>query len=240
MKTKSTLWILLLVLIFYISWAIPQFIILKSQNSLLPNLIFSTIFTGLIGCLAPIYLKNKYQWTYNKKSSKKIAGYLFLIIAIVFSIVLSGSLFKVIELKYSWIMILKYILLFFPMSLGIGLFAFLLIPNSISGWTNSRPKSILMIFLISVFFFLGFYIDSLFHNIELAGIMGFIGLLLGLSYFFLRKFWIVYFTLFLIILINTLADNQYNEYQYWIVITSTLISLLIIFFDYLKNKKNLA
>lgn len=160
-----------------------------------------------------------------------------MVLAIIFSTVLSGAIFKVVELKYSSILILKYILLFFPMSLGIGLFAFLLIPNTVQDWEKNKMKSVLLMLSISIFFFLSFYVDSLFQDIELAATMGFIGLLLGLSYLFLGNFWVVYTTLFIIMLVNTLADNKYDEYSYWVVIVSTLLSLTILTFDFIKNRK---
>lgn len=124
------------------------------------------------------------------------------------------------------------------MSLGIGLFAFLLIPNMIQDWNKNKIKSVLLVFSISFFFFLSFYVDSLFQDIELAATMGFIGLLLGLSYIFLGNFWVVYLTLFIIMLVNTLADNKYDEYSYWVVIVSTLLSLTLLMFDFVKNRKN--
>ena len=124
------------------------------------------------------------------------------------------------------------------MSLGIGLFAFLLIPNMIQDWNKNKIKSVLLVFSISFFFFLSFYVDYLFQDIELAATMGFIGLLLGLSYVFLGNFWVVYPALFIIMLVNTLADNKYDEYSYWVVIVSTLLSLTILMFDFIKNRKN--
>ena len=232
MKTK----LFFSIVLFYICWGISQLISIKTQQSLLSSLLFSIVFTGLIGAFIPIYFKNRFHWSYNKPSSSKILGYVFLILAIVFSTALSGAFVKVIELKYSWDLILKYILLFFPMSLGIGFFAFLLIPNTKQGWENNKIKSVLLVVSISIFFFLSFYIDSLFQDIELAATMAIIGLLLGLGYLFLRNFWIVYSALFIIMLVNTLADNKYDEYSFWIVIISTLLSLIILMFDFIKNK----
>ena len=236
MKTKLISLTIFSIVLFYICWGISQLISIKTQQSLLSSLLFSIVFTGLIGAFIPIYFKNRFRWSYNKPSSSKILGYVFLILAIIFSTALSGAFVKVIELKYSWDLILKYILLFFPMSLGIALFAFLLIPNTIQGWENNKIKSVLLVVSISIFFFLSFYIDSLFQDIELAATMGFIGLLLGLGYLFLRNFWIVYLSLFIIMLVNTLADNKYDEYSFWIVIISTLLSLTILMFGFIKNK----
>lgn len=238
MKTKSSFLLIFSITAFYIGWGVSQLISIKTRYSLLSSLLFSVVFTGLIGCFIPIYLKNRFHWSYNKPGSNRIAGYLFLILTIVFSTILSGAFVKAIDLKYSWSLILKYILLFFPMSLGIGLFAFLLIPNMIQDWNKNKIKSVLLVFSISFFFFLSFYVDSLFQDIELAATMGFIGLLLGLSYVFLGNFWVVYPALFIIMLVNTLADNKYDEYSYWVVIVSTLLSLTILMFDFIKNRKN--
>jgi len=236
-KRKSTSLAVFAIAVFYFVWGVSQLISIKTQYSLLSSLLFSTVFTGLIGCFIPIHFKNRFRWSYNKPDSNKTAGYLFLVLAIIFSTVLSGAVFKVVELKYSSILILKYILLFFPMSLGIGLFAFLLIPNTVQDWEKNKMKSVLLMLSISIFFFLSFYVDSLFQDIELAATMGFIGLLLGLSYLFLGNFWIVYTALFIIMLVNTLADNKYDEYSYWVVIVSTLLSLSILTFDFIKNRK---
>ena len=217
MKIKLSFLLFFSIVFFYIGWGVIQLISVKTQYSLLSSLLFSIVFTGLIGCFIPIYLKNKFFWSYNKPSSNKIIGYLFLIVAILFSTILSGALVKAIELEYSGSIILKYILLFFPMSLGVGLFAFLLIPNMIQGWEKNKMKSVLLVISISIFFFFSFYMDSLFQDVELAITMGFIGLLLGVGYLFLRNFWIVYLALFIIMLVNTLSDNKYDEYSYWVV-----------------------
>jgi len=238
MKTNSASLSIFSIAAFYIGWGVSQLLSIKTQYSLLSSLLFSIVFTGLIGCFIPIYFKNRFLWKYNKPGSNRIAGYLFLILEIVFSTILSGAFVKAIDSKYSWSLILKYILLFFPMSLGIGLFAFLLIPNMLHDWNKNKIKSVLLIVSISIFFFLSFYVDSLFQDMELAATMGFIGLLLGLGYFFLRNFWVVYLTLFIIMLVNTLADNKYDEYSYWVVIASTLLSLTILAFDFIKNRKS--
>lgn len=235
MKTKPLHLAFLSIAFFYIGWGVSQLIGIKMHNSLLSSLLFPFVFTGLIGTFIPIFFKNIFNWKYKRLSSNKIAGYFFLILAVIFSTLLSGAFVKVIDLNYSWNLILKYVLLFFPMSLGIGLFAFLLIPNVIYNWEKSRNKSILLIASISIFFFISFYVDSLFQDIELAATMGLIGILLGLAYFFIRNFWVVYSVLFIIMLVNTLADNKYDEYSYWVVAISSILSLVILLFDFIKN-----
>jgi hypothetical protein len=241
MKRRLTIWTIMSIAIFYISWGIPQFIKYKINDNILSNIIFSIIFTGVVGCCIPIFFKNKLEWTFNRPGSKRVIGFLLLVITILFGTLLSGAIFKVIELEYSWIIILKYVLLFFPMSLAISLFAFLMIPNTINGWMSNKAKGLFLVISIALFFFFAFYTDTLFRDIELAGIMGFLGLLFGLCYYFLRNFWMVYFGFFITMLINTLADNKYDEYQFWIVITSTLFSLIVLGIDLIKNRrKNFA
>jgi uncharacterized membrane-anchored protein len=107
----------------------------------------------------------------------------------------------------------------------------------VTGWRNDKKKSVLLVIAIGIFFFLSFYIDSLFQDLELAATMGVIGLLLGFAYLFLRNFWVVCSALFVIMLVNTLADNKYDDYSYWVVIVSTLLSLTILTFDILMNNK---
>lgn len=237
MKIRLIVISLSIIALFFISWGLAQFIAIEMQKTLLSSIIFSILFTGIIGCVIPIYLKNSLQWSYNRTSSSKITGYVFLMLAIIFSTLFSGALIKVIKLGYSWNIFLKYVFLFFPLSLAIGLFAFLLIPNTIRDWESNKVKGALLVISISIFFFLAFYIDSLFQDIALAATMGFIGLLLGLGYFFLRKFWVVYSALFIIMLVNTLADNKYDDYSYRIVFAGTLISLSVLIIDFIHNKK---
>jgi hypothetical protein len=236
MKRTIQFWIIPSILLFYISWGVPQLLSQKMGNSILPDLIFSTIFTGIAGCLIPIIIKNKFNLTYNQARSRKILGFVILIFTILFSTVFSEAIFQVIELNYSSLMIIKYIFLFLPMSLAISLFAFHLIPNTIDQ-LNIKAKGLVTVFAIAVFFFFGFLVDTVFGELELASIMGFLGLMFGLSYIFLRNFFIVYIGFFITMLINTLAENKYDEHLVWLVILSTTISFSIIGYDYLKNRK---
>jgi hypothetical protein len=52
-----------------------------------------------------------------------------------------------------------------------------------------------------------------------------------IGYLFLRSFWVVCSALFVIMLVNTLAGNKYDEYSYCVVIVSTLLSLTILTLD---------
>ncbi len=56
-----------------------------------------------------------------------------------------------------------------------------------------------------------------------------------IGYLFLRNFWVVCSALFIIMIVNTLADNKYDDYSYWVVIISTLLSLAILTFDFIVN-----
>jgi len=162
MKTKSLFWAFISIAVFYTCWGVSQLISINTRYSLLSSLLFSIVFTGLIGCLVPIYFKNRFRWSYNETGSNRLIGYLFLVVAILFSTILSGALLKVVALQYSWLLLLKYILLFFPMSLGIGLFAFLLIPNMVTGWRNDKKKSVLLVIAIGIFSFSHFTLTHCF------------------------------------------------------------------------------
>jgi hypothetical protein len=238
MNKELTIITVIALIAFYLAWGIPQLLVQKMDGSTYPDFLFSTVFTGITGCLVPILIKNKFDLTYNRSVKRRILGILILILTILFGTIGSGAFIEAVKIDYSFLLILKYILLFIPMSLGISLFAFHLIPHVIDK-LNTKAKDLITVVSIGVFFFIGFLIDSVFGDFELAGIMGVLGILFGLSYIFIRNFWIVYLGFFLTMLTNTLAENKYDEHSYWIVIMSTLISLIIIAFDLLETRKKL-
>ncbi len=151
------------------------------------------------------------------------------LLTLVSGVVFSGALTKTIELGYSAIIVLKYALLFFPMTLGISLFVFLLIPGLINKYFLSNPLNLIVTSISTwPFFFIGFFIDSTFGNIELAFTMAFLGLFFGLSNWFTKQFWITFPGFFITVLFNTLSEGKYGDYSFIIVLASTIISLIIL------------
>jgi hypothetical protein len=162
-----------------------------------------------------------------------------LLVSLVIGLIFSGALHNTFKIGYSVEVVLKYILLFFPMPLGISLFAFLILPRlldkiNLNNLTNLTVTSI----LTGAFFFIGFFIDSSFANMELAFTMAFLGIFFGLSNWFTKNFWITFFGFFTTVLCNTLSDGKYNNYPLIIVLISTLLSFGILAFDLKKKLAN--
>ena len=229
------------IFIFYITWGSAQLLDFYFKNSNLPELFFSTIYTGIAGCLIPLHILKKFninifEKTNSLKTSVKIIGYIFLIITILYATVGSEALFKALQIHKSILVILKYLLLFFPMALAISLFAFAIIPYTTNVDTYTTKKKVSVIFFISLFFIAGFLVDTLFKDLELSLIMGSIGLLLSIAFILLRNFWLLFSAFYIILLINTLADNKYSEYPFGIVIISSALSLGILLFYQRTNK----
>lgn len=240
-NTKNAVFQLALATVFfYVGWGIPQFF--NKYNLLSPvinNWFFSVVFTGIAGCIIPLRLRNKYhiKYTLQTTAPNKLTGLLFLGLSLVFGLIFSGALMNTFQLGYTAIMVLKYIFLFFPMALGISLFAFLLLPGFIGSMDLNKTSAFLVtIFLTGGFFFVGFFIDSTFDSIELGITMAFLGVFFGLSHWFTKNFWITFAGFFVTMLFNTLSEDKYCEYPLIIVLTSTAISLAVLMADVLGKR----
>ncbi len=229
---------ILSLLFFYLSWGLAQYFAKETNEGVFSKVFFSFVFTCLSGCLIPVLIKNKFKIAYNQKFKNKLLGWIFIIITLLLGVFGSGAFIKSIELNYSFFVFLKYVLLFFNMSLAISFFAFLIIPAVLKN-ISAKSTGIITVLAVGLFLFIGFEVDTLFKDTELAITMGIIGLLFGIAYYFLKNFWISFFSLYITILINTLSENKYDDYPYWILIITCLISLGILFLEFKlqKNKK---
>jgi hypothetical protein len=238
---KTGFYLILAIVFYYLCWGIPQFF--NKYNLLSPilnNWFFSVVYTGIAGCLVPIILRSKYNFEYylKTKTSSKLIGLLFLVLSLVFGLVFSEAIINTIRLGYSAFIVIKYILLFFPMALGLSLFSFLIIPRFIDSIMSNKPLNLILTSVITAtFYFLGFYIDSTFGNIELALTMSFLGLFFGISNWFTKNFWITFTAFYITMLFNTLSEDKYSDYSFLIVLSSTAISLIIIITDILHNRR---
>lgn len=135
--------------------------------------------------------------------------------------------------------ILKYLLLFLPMSFGICLQCFYLIPTVIRLITD-RPilQGILMPISSGLSLSIGFAFDTLFTNWELVSVMFIMGLIIGMSWYLIRSFIWIYLTFSLMILVNTLVEGKYYHYPWTAVIIGFLSSLLIVVYFLIKRASN--
>lgn len=235
---KSILIIILATIAFYAAWFFPQYMNYHVGEDIYTQILFSIVFTGFFGCFVPILIKSSNNWKYSFNQRNRSIGLFFLVLTVVIGTIFSGALSELIKLDISFIIILKYAFLFIPMSLALCLFAFMILPNFLNE-IKVKQKNTLLVGSIALFFFFGFLVDTLFQDIGLAITMGILGLLFGLSYLYLRNFWIIYLSFFLTMLVNTLAENKYDDYPLWIAIISTLFSFSILFADYFGIHKQL-
>jgi hypothetical protein len=224
-------------LFFYVSWWLAQYIAQETKEGIFSKVFFSFIFTCLSGCLIPVLIKNSFAIAYNQKPKNRLIGWIFIVVTVLSGVFGSGAFIKFIELDYSFLIFLKYVLLFFNMSLAISFFAFLIIPELLKN-ISLKSKGIITVLAIGLFLFIGFEVDTLFRDTALSITMGIMGLLFGIAYYFLKNFWIVFFALFINILINTLSENKYDDYPFWILVLSCVLSISIILFEFKQQKIN--
>ena len=234
-------WFFLSLFVFYICWGFPQISNTYGiiENKLFLSTFFSIVYTGLAGCLLPILLINKFDIKANTSDrilTKSIIGYLFLIITLVFTVFFSNALSDTLSHNYSPIIYIKYVLLFFPMSLALSLYGFILIPALFQQMNNKLLKAIFTVISTGLFFALGFFIDSSFGSIELAITLSIIGLMLSIANILIKNFWVVFVGFFIIMLFNTLGEAKYIDNNIYIVIASSLLSGGIMFYHLAKRK----
>lgn len=220
--------------IFYIAWGLPQFF---SEYQLfqpyINDAIFSYGFTLIAGAVLPIYVRRKLAYSYVEKSSLPalFGGSLLLLITVLIGVVFSEALSQTLSITYTFPLIVKYLLLFSAMAFALCIFAFLLIPKVLALFINRRSLHLIATLLFTaLFFFIGFLVDTVFKDLELALTMGILGLLFALSHYLTKNFWLTYLGFFLTMLFNTLAENKYGNYS-WLTLSLCFggISITIIF-----------
>lgn len=238
---NRTIYIISAYVLFLISWYIPQYINKTyPEHQYFTNWFFNIVYIGISGIGIPLYIAGKFNLGFNKKATRKemTIGVISLIIALIAGIIFSGAFTEIINSKPSAQIILKYAILFSGMSLGICLHSFLLIPSLI-GNLNGRnvPSMILTVIVSSLSVGLGFFVDSVLGNMELALTMAILGLFFATGYVMTRKFTVVYAAFFIVILANTLAEAKYHNYDLTTLIVSVLFYCTAI---YLCSKKSSA
>ncbi len=229
------------VIVFYICWGIPQFIDkYRLVDPILSSLFFSTVYTGLAGTLLPVLIRQTWRMPYSKETSRisSVAGYSILAAVIAAGIVFSGALEQVMTRGITVSLTVKYVLLFFPMSLGLSLFAFLIIPRIVDTLVQGTASRFMVaVVTASIFFFIGFFIDTTFDSLELAVTMGLLGLMFSMANRLIGSFRVAFTAFFVTMVFNTLGEGKYDGSSWFIAAVSTLISVCIIGYDFFKLKK---
>jgi hypothetical protein len=218
---------------FLTSWGIGQILAEKMGESVsyFPLLFFYIVFMTIFGIAVPFLLSKKYGFRFHNPSSKrqKLIGFTALILVFIAGTFNPDALPILIDNPPSVGNTVKYLLLFLPMALGICLQSFFLIPRTVEAVINRKRIGIVLAVIISALSYgFGFYVDTLFTDIEFASTMVFLGVFFGVGSVFTRSLYFTYPVLFIVMLTNTLAEAKYFEEPWGVLVIGFMISFTVV------------
>jgi SAM-dependent methyltransferase len=135
--------------------------------------------------------------------------------------------------------VIKYLLLFVPMSLGICLQCFFLIPRSLEAVLPERRWTPLVVIGASVIAVgLGFWVDQLFVTADLALIQMYLALFFALGAFLTRSLPLAYGFYVVTILVNTLSEGKYYTYPWAALVMGFLAAGLAVAANLFIQRRN--
>jgi hypothetical protein len=213
-RRKAITLTLLAYLGYLLSWGIAQ-VWAKTQGrpaAFWSLLFFMTIHVAVFGISIPLYLIRRFSFALNASASRRGMAVGLIAFALVFiaGIFFSGSLTSLSKDPPSIAGVVKYVLIFLPMALGICLQCFVLIPQAVNATLGNRSwASITSILIAAASVGMAFWVDQLCTNVEDALTMGILGMFLGIGVEQTRSLPLTYLFFAPIMLINTLAEGQY-------------------------------
>lgn len=217
-------------LLYYAAWGIPQFgLYHMHMEQTTQRILFSFGFLAFAGILVPTLWVKRLN-VRPQKGKLLWLGVVLTLTAIVVAIFGSGAYQELISSPPAFMVLLRYLLLFIPMTLSLSLVAFLLLPHLMNGKWFCIPAG-------GLFFFVGFMIDGGFLDMELAVAMGAIGLLLCGAHWAHGRFAISFAGLLLCMLGNTLVEGKYIDYPWLLLIPVFLLAAIV---PFVLSKENLT
>jgi len=210
----------LVVVVYLTSWGLLQWLgrALEGWAEALSLALFMMLYVAASGILLPLNVGSKAGLRLREPSRgwRPWVGALLLIVALGAGLLGSGVLTELLATPPGWTVILKYMLLFLPMSLAVALVSFWLVPLTVlKRFGSGLGGTLTAVAAGGVVSFLGFWVDGLFGDPATALIMGFLGLLLTAAVVFLRSIWLVYPVFALLMLTNTLVEGKYHGVSWW-------------------------
>jgi len=233
--TKPVALTLLSYLGYLLTWGLAQ-AWAKSQNetaAFWSLLFFMLIHVGVFGIAVPLYLIRSFNLRLQASTTRRGLTIGLIALALVFTagIFLSGSLTTLSQDPPSIAGIVKYVLIFVPMALGICLQCFVLIPQVMQTQLGDKAwASIATIIIAAVSLGMGFGVDQLFTNVEDALTMGILGVFLGISAQQTRSLPLTYLFFAPVMLVNTLAEGKYYDSPWSALLIGFAICLLLILY----------
>jgi hypothetical protein len=229
-------------LLFLTTWGLAQALDLCiGENNLFFQLIFFVlVYIAFSGVFIPLHLIKKFHLTQATNTSKTrlFIGFVVFLLVSIIGTVFSDAI-PLLQANMPTIEgLIKYILLFLPMSLGICLQCFFLIPNTLQKTLPEKKwKPFLIIFLSALSIGIGFWVDQLFISPELAIIQFVLGLFVAIGAYLTQSFLLTYGFYSIILLINTLSEAKYYHYPWTVLIIGFVCVVTIAaVFQYRKTK----
>jgi len=125
--------------------------------------------------------------------------------------------------------VIKYLLLFPPMALGLCLHSFFLIPRTIESLMGDKPSTLwLAVGGSAVSIGLGFWVDQLFSNFEIAIVMMVLGIFFGFGAILTRFVYLTYLFFLPTMLVNTLSEGKYYGFPWGALIIGFVCSCVAV------------
>lgn len=228
---------------FLLSWGVGQLLNrwLGEDRMFSQLVFFMVVYISLTGIAIPLFLAKKFGFSLHAPISKwrTIGGLGILILVSVVGIFFSDVLPLLTANPPSLESILKYLLLFLPMSLGICLQCFFLIPRSLEFILPKYRWTPIIIILASVIAIgICFWVDQLFTSTEIALIQMCLGIFFALGTYLTRSLPFTYGFYSIVILVNTLSEGKYFTYP-WSALVIGFLSACLVIFTYFYQQRSL-
>jgi hypothetical protein len=228
-------WTVLVVAVFLASWGLLQWLgrALEGRADALTLALFMVLYMAGAGILLPLVVGGRtgLRLKEPQRGWRPWVGALLAVVALAVGLLGSGALEEFCGKFPGWMIFLKYLLLFLPMSLAVCLVSFWLVPRAVLKKLGSGPWGTLAAVAAGgVASFLGFWVDGLFGDPGTALILGLLGLFFTAAVLLTGSFWKIYPVFALLMLANTLVEGKYHGESWWalaIGFTAALTALII-------------
>jgi hypothetical protein len=240
---KLLLYTVIAYLLFLVFWGVGQVFsnVMTGNGRWFSLLFFFIVYMAILGIAAPLYLGRKFGLKLHSpiSTAKTLWGFVFLALFVAIGVFFSGALPILAQNPPTAGAVAKYLLLFLPMALGISLYSTFLIPRAVVAAVGKKALGIILAVIVSaISLSLGFLVDSLFSDLNIAIVMLVLGLLLGLGSVLTQSIIYSYPALFVVILVNSLSEAKYFGENWWTLVIGFSACCAVVFYFWLFRAKN--
>lgn len=222
--------VILVLMVFLVLWGLLQWLsrVLGADYRELVLLSYMVLFVAGAGIVLPLIsgLRGGLELVQGRRGSLLWGSVVLVAAGTALGILGSGSLELLLADPPSFGVIVKYVLLFAPMSLAVALVSFWLVPLTVERSLGTGFLGGLAAILAGgAVCFLGFLVDGLFTDLSLAATLGLLGLIFSAALVLGGSFWLVYPPFAVVFLVNTLAAGRYDGESWWVLISGALAAV---------------